>query len=61
MKIPCVVNNIYLYPNSDDKTTQELAMAIKDNVKIYDPQHRVTSTKSYIMLEDEIVDICKNN
>jgi hypothetical protein len=50
-----------LYPNSDDKTTQELAMAIKDNVKIYDPQHRVTTTKSYIMLEDEIVDICKNN
>ena len=61
MKIPCIVNNIYLYPNSDDKTTQELAMAIKDNVKIYDPQHRVTSTKSYIMLEDEIVGICKNN
>ena len=36
-------------------------MAIKDNLKLYDPQHRVTLTKNYLMTEEEIRKICLQN
>lgn len=29
-------------------------MAIKDNLKLYDPQHRVPTTQNHIMNEEEI-------
>ena len=38
--LPCIVSNIYQYPSVSDKVTHELAMAIKDNLTIYDPNHR---------------------
>ncbi len=60
-KTPCLVSNIYAYPSSKDKQTQELAMAIKDNLKLYDPQHRVPTTENHLMTELEIRKICKNN
>lgn len=58
---PCIISNIYAYPNKEDKTTQELAMAIKDNLKLYDPSHRVLSTQNHIMSEDEIRQIASKN
>lgn len=60
-KTPCIVSNLYAYPKPEDKKTQELAMAIKDNLKLYDPQHRVTSTKNHLMTEEEIRKICLQN
>ena len=59
--IPCFVSNVYLYPSQKDKVTHELAMAIKDNVTIYDSRHRVLTTENHLMVEDEIKSICKMN
>jgi DNA polymerase III alpha subunit len=50
-----------MYPTPKDKITHELAMAIKDNMTIYDPNHRVLTTENHMMVEDEIRTICKNN
>ncbi len=36
-------------------------MAIKDNLKLYDPQHRVPTTKNHLMTEEEIRNICLEN
>lgn len=58
---PCIVSNIYSYPNPKDRKTQELAMAIKDNLKLYDPLHRVPTTDNHIMTEQEIRAICEAN
>lgn len=58
---PCLVSNIYSYPSPEDAKTQELAMAIKDNLKLYDPQHRVPTTKNHLMVEQEIKAICLEN
>lgn len=60
-KTPCLVSNIYAYPSPKDKQTQELAMAIKDNLKLYDPQHRVPTTENHLMTEAEIRKICQDN
>ncbi|MFC2696293.1 MAG: PHP domain-containing protein [Candidatus Absconditicoccaceae bacterium] len=57
----CLVSNIYIYPKPEDKSTQELAMAIKDNLKLYDPQHRVLTTENHLMTEEEIRKICLEN
>ena len=59
--IPCIVSNIYQYPSEWDKVTHELAMAIKDNLTIYDPNHRAPKTKNHLMTEDEIRKMCKKN
>lgn len=60
-KTPCIINNIYAYPKPEDKQTQELAMAIKDNLKLYDPQHRVPTTANHLMTEEEIKKIWLQN
>ena len=57
----CLVSNIYIYPKPEDKPTQELAMAIKDNLKLYDPQHRVLTTENHLMTQEEIRKICLEN
>jgi len=36
----CVVNNNYHYPSSTDKQAREVALAIKDGLKIYDENRR---------------------
>nr|MBR6099987.1 hypothetical protein [bacterium] len=59
--IPCIVSNIYIYPSKEDKVTYELAMAIKDNLTIYDPNHRSPHTENHMMTEDEIKAMCKQN
>ena len=59
--IPCVLSNIYFYPTKDDKVTQELALAIKDNLTIFDPNHRAPQTLNHMMEEDEIRMISKKN
>lgn len=37
---PCIVNNNYFYPEPKDKPTREMALAIKDNMKMYDTTRR---------------------
>lgn len=59
--IPCIVSNVYIYPSKEDKVTYELAMAIKDNLTIYDPNHRSPHTENHMMTEDEIRAMCKQN
>lgn len=50
-----------MYPKPEDKRTQELAMAIKDNLKLYDPEHRAPTTQNHIMTEEEIKQIYSQN
>ncbi len=59
--LPCIVSNIYQYPSVGDKVTHELAMAIKDNLTIYDPNHRSPKTQNHLMTEEEIRVMCKKN
>ena len=59
--ISCIVSNEYIYPSKDDKITYELAMAIKDNLTIYDANHRVPQTENHMMTEEEIRSICQKN
>lgn len=58
---PCILSNIYYYPAPEDRNTQELAMAIKDNLKLYDPSHRTLPTINHIMPEAEIKKVALNN
>lgn len=38
--IPCVVDNNYFYPSDNEKAAREVALAIKDGLKIYDENRR---------------------
>ncbi|MDR2189877.1 MAG: hypothetical protein LBP53_01485 [Candidatus Peribacteria bacterium] len=58
---PCIVSNTYYYPEPKDKSIWEMALAIKDNVKIYDPSRRQPSGQYHIMTADEIREICLKN
>jgi len=60
-QIDCVVNNNYFYPSKWDKQAREVALAIKDGMKIYDESRRKPKGQFYIMTEEEIRDILKNN
>lgn len=57
----CLINNIYSYPNPTDKPTRELALAIKDNKKIYDSDRRKPVGAYHIMTEEEIRKIWLDN
>lgn len=57
----CVVNNNYHYPSSTDKQAREVALAIKDGLKIYDENRRKPKWQFHIMDEDEIIKIMENN
>lgn len=57
----CVVNNNYFYPSSGDKQAREVALAIKDGLKIYDESRRKPKWQFHIMSEDEIIKIMENN
>ena len=61
LNIPCILTNHYFYPKKEDKPTQELAMAIKDNLRLYDPNHRKYDTLNHIMSEEEIRSIASKN
>jgi DNA polymerase-3 subunit alpha len=58
---PCIVNNNYFYPEAQDKKTREMALAIKDNMKMYDAARRQPAGQYHIMLEEEIKKICLDN
>ncbi|MCX6824221.1 MAG: PHP domain-containing protein [candidate division SR1 bacterium] len=60
-QIPCVVDNNYFYPSSGDKQAREVAIAIKDGLKIYDENRRKPKGQFHIMSEDEIIKILENN
>ncbi len=57
----CVVNNNYFYPSASDRQAREVALAIKDGLKIYDESRRKPKGKFHIMNEDEIKEILENN
>jgi DNA polymerase-3 subunit alpha len=58
---PCIVNNNYFYPEAKDKKTREMALAIKDNMKMYDSARRQPAGQYHIMTEEEIRKICLDN
>ncbi len=60
-QIPCIVNNNYFYPSPEDKQAREVALAIKDGLKIYDENRRKPKGQFHIMSEEEIREILKNN
>jgi len=60
-QIACVVNNNFFYPSKDDKPAREVALAIKDGLKIYDETRRKPKGQFYIMTEDEIRTILGHN
>ena len=60
-QIDCVVNNNYFYPSDMDKQAREVALAIKDGLKIYDETRRKPKGQFHIMSEEEIREILKNN
>jgi len=59
--IPCVVNNNYCYPWKNEKEAREVALAIKDGLKIYDENRRKPKGQFHIMTEEEIRAILINN
>lgn len=59
--IPCVVNNNYFYPWKNEKEAREVALAIKDGLKIYDENRRKPKWQFHIMTEEEIKAILINN
>ncbi|MEI6672505.1 MAG: hypothetical protein WCL02_04030 [bacterium] len=59
--INCVVNNNYFYPSDTDKQAREVALAIKDGLKIYDENRRKPKGQFHIMSEKEIKDILEHN
>lgn len=59
--VSCVVNNNYFYPSQNDKQAREVALAIKDGLKIYDENRRKPKGRFHIMSEEEIREILKNN
>lgn len=59
--IPCIVSNNYFYPSKEDKPAREVALAIKDGLKIYDENRRKPKGQFHIMTEEEIRKILENN
>lgn len=55
--IKLITWNIYNYVNKWDKDAREMALAIKDQKKIYDSDCRKPIWDFYVMSEDEIKDI----
>ena len=60
-EMACVVNNNYFYPDQWDKQAREVALAIKDGMKIYDENRRKPKGQFHIMTEEEIRTILENN
>ncbi len=60
-QIDCIVNNNYSYPAKEDKEAREVALAIKDGLKIYDENRRKPKGQFHIMTEDEIRNILIKN
>lgn len=60
-QIACVVDNNYFYPSKGDKEAREVALAIKDGLKIYDENRRKPKGQFHIMTEDEIRTILEHN
>ncbi|MEI6773489.1 MAG: hypothetical protein WCL18_01300 [bacterium] len=60
-QIDCIVDNNYFYPSDTDKQAREVALAIKDGLKIYDENRRKPKGQFHIMSEEEIRLILENN
>ena len=60
-ELACIVDNNYFYPSKEDKQAREVALAIKDGVKIYDENRRKPKGQFHIMSEEEIRAILEKN
>ncbi len=56
-----VVTSGFQYPTLTHKHAYETALAIKDNKKIYDPDHRVVSGEHHLLSEKEVISILSSN
>lgn len=56
-----IVNNDYRYLRANDKSTWEVALAVKDWAKMYDENRRKPAWKYHIMDWEEIREICVKN
>lgn len=56
-----IIGNNYHYLRREDKDAREMALAIKDNYKMYDEQRRKPKGQYYIMSEADIRIVMKNN
>lgn len=55
--ISTITWNVYDYINKSDKDARELALAIKDNKRMFDPDRRDPKWEFYLMTWDEIKEI----
>ena len=55
--IPVITWNVYNYINKWDKSAREMALAIKDNKRMFDPDRRDPKWEFYLMTWDEIKEI----
>lgn len=55
--IPVITWNVYNYINKWDKNAREMALAIKDNKRIFDSDRRKPAWDFYLMTWDEIKEI----
>ena len=54
MNLMCLVSSNYHYVNKEDKAAYELALAIKDGLKLYDDERRKVDGEYYIFSESDI-------
>lgn len=61
ISLPCIVNNNFHYIKAEDAYAREAALAIKDNMKLYDAMRRKPAGQYHIMTGDEIQAILIKN
>lgn len=61
ISLPCIVNNNFHYIKSEDSYAWEAALAIKDNMKLYDATRRKPAGHYHIMTGDEIQAVLVKN
>ncbi len=59
--LSCIVNNNFHYIKAEDAYAWEAALAIKDNMKLYDAMRRKPAGQYHIMTGDEIQAILVKN
>jgi len=60
-KIKCIIGTDYHYINKEDKEAREMALAIKDGLKMYDDHRRKPAGEYHIATESEITAILESN
>lgn len=61
LSLPCIVNNNFHYIKAEDAYAWEAALAIKDNMKLYDAMRRKPAGHYHVMTGEEIHAILVKN